>query len=133
MTEARTYEGSCLCGSVTYAFDGPISGVLYCHCTQCRKQSGHHFAAVHVPRDGFRLGSDASLAWYQSSADARRGFCRNCGSVLFWENVNADTVSVMAGGIDGPLGVGVEAHVYVDDKGDYYEISGDARQYPAER
>lgn len=133
MNERETYEGSCLCGSVSYTFDGPISGVLCCHCTQCRKQSGHHFAAVHISRDRFRMGQDECLAWYQSSAESRRGFCRNCGSVLFWENVNRDTISVLAGGIDGPLGARVEAHIFVDDKGDYYEISGDARQYPAGR
>lgn len=129
MTEGRTYEGSCLCGAVTYAFEGPISDVVCCHCTQCRKQSGHHFAAIHVSRDRFRLSGESNLSWYQSSEDARRGFCRNCGSVLLWENVNRDNISVMAGGVDGPLGVGVEAHLYVDDKGDYYEICGDARQY----
>lgn len=133
MTEDRTYEGSCLCGSVTYVFDGPISGVVCCHCTQCRKQTGHHFAALVIRREKFRMGQNESLSWYRSSKDGRRGFCGNCGSVLFWENVNRDSIDVLAGGVDGPLGVGVEAHVYVDDKGDYYEISGDAPRYPSGR
>ena len=133
MSEGRAYSGSCLCGSVAYRFDGPISGVVCCHCTQCRKQTGHHFAAVVVARERFTLERDRTLAWFNSSGDARRGFCNCCGSVLFWERSGLQTVDVLAGGIDGPLGVGVEAHVHVDNKGDYYEICGDARQYPASR
>ncbi|HGG64526.1 MAG TPA: GFA family protein, partial [Rhodobacteraceae bacterium] len=36
--------GGCLCGAVTYVVNGPLRDVIACHCTQCRKSSGHHVA-----------------------------------------------------------------------------------------
>lgn len=129
----KTFKGGCLCGAVSYTVEGPIGNIVCCHCTQCRKQTGHHFAAPVISRSGFRMTGESALSWYQSSADARRGFCSKCGSTLFWEKQGLETIDILAGGIDGPLGTQIDVHVYVGDKGDYYEICGDARQYPAGR
>ena len=44
------HRGSCLCGAVTFEFDGDLRAPDACHCSQCRKQSGHYFASSDVPR-----------------------------------------------------------------------------------
>src|SRR5690606_6492885 len=41
--------GACLCGAVRFRTTGPLRGVIYCHCSQCRRQTGHHYAATNVP------------------------------------------------------------------------------------
>ena len=56
---------------------------------------------------------------------ARRGFCRVCGSALFWKRNKSEKTSVMAGAFDQPSGLKGEHHTFVDDKGDYYEINDD--------
>ncbi len=38
-------EGSCLCGAVRYTVDAEFTGANACHCSQCRRQSGHYWAA----------------------------------------------------------------------------------------
>lgn len=112
--------GGCLCGAVTYTVDGPLRPVVNCHCQQCRKSSGHHVAATSAARDGITITGD--VKWFQSSASARRGFCPECGSNLFWDN-SGENLAIFAGTIDGNTGVQSIGHIYVADKGDYYEIS----------
>ncbi|MGH7003190.1 MAG: GFA family protein [Alphaproteobacteria bacterium] len=127
MTEE--HRGSCLCGQVRFETSGPLRGIVYCHCSQCRKQSGHHYAATNVQDDRIRISGEDNIAWYEASSFARRGFCRNCGSVLFWKHRELDYVSVMAGAFDAPTGLRGESHIFVGDKGDYYEIADDLPQY----
>jgi hypothetical protein len=51
-----------------------------------------------------------------------------CGSSLFWDAPERDTISVAAGGLDGPTGLRLLAHVYVSQAGDYYDLSEDGVQ-----
>ena len=133
MPEMKTFTGSCLCGGVAYEFEGAPDGVICCHCSQCRNQTGHHFATIEAERTKFRLVRDATLGWYQASAKARRGFCNMCGSSLFWDMFDAPAIDILAGSIEGDLGVGVIAHVHVAEKGDYYDIPDDIPHFPAGR
>ncbi len=128
MTEGKTYEGSCLCGSVKYEIDGPLRPIVGCHCVQCRKTSGHHVAATQGHADGLRFLSDDALSWYGSSAGAERGFCANCGSSLFWRRLDSDQVSIFAGTLDGEHGLKMVCHILADTPGAHYEITDDLPQ-----
>ena len=116
------HTGSCLCGGVAYALTGPMRPVAVCHCTQCRKTTGHIFASTQVPRAAFRLTNEETLAWYKSSEMAERGFCNRCGSSLFWRRYDEDTISITAGTLDGPTGLSIGKHIFTDTKGDYYDV-----------
>ena len=115
--------GGCLCGAVRYEVRGPLRPVVYCHCTQCRRTSGHFSASTATRLDNLILSESKGLRWYQSSPMARRGFCRDCGSSLFWEPTSGDRVSIAAGTLDSPTGLNAAAHVFVEDSGDYYTVS----------
>lgn len=115
-------RGSCLCGSVAFEVEEPLRAVIACHCSQCRKTSGHFWAATAVPLDRFRLLQDDGLRWFQSSATARRGFCGNCGASLFWKPEGEDRISIAAGSLDGPTGLSIASHWHLEDKGDYYTV-----------
>jgi hypothetical protein len=120
--------GHCLCGAVRYEVHGPLRGVLLCHCAECRRWSGHVFAATAARRDDLVLLDSAALRWIESPASesaARRGFCAVCGSSLFWDAPERDTISISAGSLDEPTGVELIGHVYVDRAGDYYELPTD--------
>ena len=118
--------GSCLCGDVRFELRGPLDGVMVCHCTQCRKQTGHHWASTHTADVDLHLVSDRSLKWYRSSGEAQRGFCGRCGSSLFWKRDGQPVTSVCAGAIDGPTGLHIAGHIFVADKGDYYTLGDPA-------
>jgi hypothetical protein len=125
-------SGTCLCGAVRFEIEGPMRGVLICHCGQCRKHHGHAAAFTSTPMEKFRFLESQSLAWYRSSEGAERGFCRICGSNLFWRRVGGGTLSVSAGSIDPPTGLSCAAHLFTAFKGDYYDIPKDGLERHAE-
>lgn len=116
------HRGSCLCGAVGFRTRGPLRGVIYCHCSQCRKQTGHYVAATSAADANIDIEGSESLAWYAASEAAKRGFCRVCGSVLFWKHEGLDRISIMAGAFDRPSGLKAQSHIFVADKGDDYTI-----------
>lgn len=122
MSEER-HTGSCLCGAVAYEVEGPLREVIGCHCTQCRKQTGHYMAATAAKLDKFRIVKDEGLRWYRSSDMAERGFCQICGSTLFWQGKGRDYVAIAAGSVDGETGQRIAFHIFCADKGDYYDIA----------
>ncbi len=129
MASTNKTTGGCLCGAVRYEVHGPIRSVVYCHCAQCRKTSGHFVAASACERDKLELIEDAGLRWYESSAHAQRGFCSVCGASLFWRPSGDGDVSIMAGTIDAPTGVKAIAHIFVANTSDYYELGDGLPQY----
>ena len=130
MSAALPRIGGCLCGAVRYEVRGALRPVVICHCGQCRRMTGHVMAATAARRADFRLLSDGELKWYAASAQARRGFCGRCGSTLFWEGVGRDYVSIAAGTLDDTRGLAIACHIFVADKGHYYDITDAAPQIP---
>ena len=121
--------GGCLCGAVRYRVNAPLMGVIACHCRQCRRMSGHVFAATAVPRENFELTEDSGLAWYRSSKISKRGFCRHCGSSLFFDHGPEEPIGISAGSFDDDPLMTMAAHIYVEEAGHYYEIASDAEQF----
>lgn len=116
--------GSCLCGGVAFEVHGELSPATACHCTQCRKQTGNYWVSASIPDAGLKFTRKETLAWYRASSTAQRGFCKICGSTLFWKADNTDTTSICAGTLDGQTGLVLEGHIFCDNAGDYYEIAG---------
>jgi hypothetical protein len=120
--------GGCLCRAVRYEVRGPLRPIVMCHCSQCRRVTGHVMAATAARHADFRLLSEGKLGWYASSAEARRGFCTRCGSTLFWQGIDRDYVSIAAGTLDDSSGLTIACHIFTADKGCYYEIGDSAPQ-----
>jgi hypothetical protein len=127
-------SGGCLCGAVRYEVNGPLRDVLICHCQECRRWHGHVSACTAARREDLALVAQRGLRWIdspQSDAGARRGFCAECGSSLFWDAPGRPTVSIAAGTVDPPTGLRVSAHWYVSQAGDYYELPADGLPHHA--
>ena len=50
--------GSCLCGAVKFTVEGELKPPDACHCTQCRKTSGHYWAATNVSRSALKIDGE---------------------------------------------------------------------------
>ncbi len=115
-------SGGCLCGGVRYRVSGALRPIVICHCTQCRRMTGHVMAATAARRADFQLLEARELKWYEASGVARRGFCGRCGSTLFWEGVGRDYISIAAGSLDESSGLRIAHHIFVAATGAYYDI-----------
>ncbi|WP_306150852.1 GFA family protein [Roseovarius sp. MMSF_3281] len=114
--------GRCECGQVAFEVDEVRDTVTICHCSQCRRTSGHLWGSTHAPFAALRLTRDDGLRWYASSEIAKRGFCRFCGSSLFYRMNDEDGIGIAAGCLDDTRGLTVSKHIFTDDKGDYYDL-----------
>lgn len=120
MGEVGVLKGSCNCKAVTFSVK-PHKRVTACHCSQCRKQTGHHWASGSADVSDFDV--QGNVSWYDLSETAKRGFCGMCGCFLFWKHNDEDFMSFSLGAIDGPTGLTIKEHIFVADKGDYYDIA----------
>lgn len=131
MNKRHSVRGSCLCGGVRIKIlDGLELEPQACHCTQCRKQTGHFLAAVNVKTSSLSIEGEQNVSWFQSSEQVRRGFCNVCGSTLFWDAriEGYEYIAVAMGLLDEATGTRICKHTFVADKGDYYELDDDTPQ-----
>lgn len=123
MTSPDTLPGQCLCGKVRITLTEPSSKVEICQCDMCRRWGGAFYAA--------QRGADASvegevfITEYQSSAWAKRAFCRECGSGLWFRFLPTGSRSFSAGLFDGAVKHGIEKEIFVNESADWCRIEGD--------
>ena len=80
------FHGSCLCKRVQFEVSGVPFDDCICHCTDCRQACGAPFLAwVSFKADALTV-THGGPKWYDSSQKARRGFCGDCGTQLFFQN-----------------------------------------------
>lgn len=74
--------------------------------------------------------SESTLSWFRDPDGdwAQRGFCNRCGSNIFWQRDDAGTISITAGTVDEPHSLRLVGHIFVADKGTYYDIRDDLPQ-----
>lgn len=120
-------RGSCLCGAVSVAFDGGSGEVTACHCTQCRKVSGHVPLSIDDP--GRRLRIEGEVARFTSPGGALRSFCPVCGTKIAFDGPDG-LLSVEMGLFDRLAGREPDLHIFTAWKGDYYDIPEGVPAYP---
>jgi len=120
------FKGSCLCGAVKFEVKGSLPSPDVCHCSQCRKWTGHILASTDVKRSALRIHGSECLSWFHSSEKVRRGFCSTCGASLFFDPLDKekhDWIGISMGVFDTPTETQLALHIFVAEKGDYYQIT----------
>jgi hypothetical protein len=118
-------RGSCLCGGVRFELEPPTRFCAHCHCSICRRAHGAPLVTwAGVPHDKFRISAGRELLGsYASSPEAKRSFCSRCGSSLLFESSRWPAeVHVAVANIDSKLDRPVSAHVFFDDRADWFEL-----------
>jgi hypothetical protein len=104
-TTATRTTGHCLCGAVSYAFEGEPAMVVLCHCDDCQRHSGAAFSVnVVVPRAALEIEGTPKVhetIGSESGEKRERLFCGDCGSPLFTMLIEQpDIVVIKAGTLD---------------------------------
>jgi hypothetical protein len=117
-----TYSGRCLCGLVRFTAAGVETDHHACHCGMCRRWAGGPMMAALVHELNFEGEGPGR---YRSSEWAERGFCRNCGSHLFYRFLPADLYLVSVGSFDDAAPFTLAEEIYVDHQPAGYAFAGD--------
>jgi len=83
MSEIFEGTGACLCGAVKFKALNTETSIGACHCNMCIKWGGGPFMGAHCGCDVSFIGEEY-ITLYSSSDWAERGFCKRCGSHLFY-------------------------------------------------
>lgn len=117
------HTGRCLCGAVSYTAEDVETGIHSCHCSMCRTWSGGPAFAAGVGAVSF-TGED-HITRFDSSAWAERGFCRKCGTNLFYHLKETDHYVLGMGTFDDQTPFELEGEIYIDEKPAAYDLAGD--------
>lgn len=115
--------GRCLCGAVTFSAEDVELDYHVCHCRMCRRWAGSGLmttSARHV-----RFASNGELASYASSSWAERGFCRACGTTLFYFLKPTQTHMMSIGAFDDDSQFRLTREIFIDHKPPGHSFSGD--------
>jgi hypothetical protein len=109
-------HGRCFCGGVRVTATGQPFQVSWCHCRDCRRQTG----APAVVWAGFRVDEvafDGEPKRRRSSEHVVRSFCAECGTPMTYEHEElAAEIYIHAGLFDEADRLVPDRHGYVTSK-----------------
>lgn len=126
MTDTIRANGSCLCGAVKIAAASMSMHVGACHCGMCRKWNGGPLMTVDCGID-IEFEGQAHIAVFNSSVWAERGFCKQCGSHLFYRLKESGQHMVPVGLFDDVGELVFDHQVFIDKKPSYYAFENKTR------
>lgn len=118
--------GNCLCGAIKFTTELPSNWVAHCHCTMCQQTGGAAFVTwVGFNKQACEIRDpDNQLHWFQSSLEARRGFCKQCGSTLFFQSSRwPDEIHITLSNFQTPVDRSPQVHVFWDSHVDWIEFN----------
>jgi len=117
-------KGSCLCKGVKYIANIKSKGFNACHCSMCTKWSSSPYMAIETGGDIEFTGLE-KIKKFSSSEWAERGFCRECGTHLFYRLKNPDMnfCNVSFGTVDDRSSFEFKNQFYIDKKPQCYSFS----------
>lgn len=121
-TEKQSINGSCLCGKVAIKINPAHHVFDACHCGMCRKWAGGPLMTVEGG-DRPQITGEESITVYSSSEWAERGFCKNCGTHLFYRLKNSDFCNFSAGLFKEVENFKFHMQIYIDSKPKSYEFA----------
>ncbi len=116
-------QGKCLCGAVSIQAGVAERHHEACHCGMCRRWSGGPFFGTVVSTVSFE--GEENIARYASSEWAERGFCKLCGTHLFYRLKKFDSYVMSVGLFDDAERFILVEEIFIDRKPDGYSFAGD--------
>ncbi len=133
MTPAR---GNCLCGAVEFTAELPSRWVAHCHCTMCQKAGGSAFITwVGLEENRCEIHDPLQqLQWFESSNEAQRGFCKTCGSALFFKSSRwPDEIHVTLSNFQTPVDRAPQVHAFWDTHVDWVVLNDELPRKTAQQ
>ncbi|MFJ5510001.1 GFA family protein [Pectobacterium jejuense] len=117
------HQGRCLCGGVTISTVHSVSKVDACHCGMCQTWGGGPLMAVECTDPAIAIEGEENITVWPSSEWAERGFCRVCGTHLFYRLRSGGTYHIPAGFFADETNKTLVSQIYIDKKPSYYSLA----------
>ncbi|MEM7054511.1 MAG: GFA family protein [Pseudomonadota bacterium] len=116
-------QGQCLCGKVKMRAQIAEKHAEVCHCGMCRTWGGGPLFGVPVgAAENVRIEGEQHVTVYSSSEWADRGFCKYCGTHLFYRLKDGSFYDIPAGLLDDMDGFKLQTQIFIDRKPDFYNF-----------
>ncbi len=115
-------RGSCLCGAVNITAKQAADEVGACHCGMCRRWGGGPLLAIDCGTEVVIEG-EADVAVFDSSMWAERGFCRKCGTHLFYRIKQTGQLIIPVGIFGDDTRLAFDHQVFIDEKPGWYSFA----------
>lgn len=131
-TSVSNAKGHCLCGEVeiSVAELNPEFGA--CHCHMCQRWGGGPLLAADCG-DQVTFSGKENITVYASSDWAERGFCKNCGSHLFYHLVSSGQYIMPLGLFEITEDFKFDHQIFVDEKPDCYQFANETGMLTGEQ
>ena len=131
MTRTVEKKGRCLCGKVTITAHALNPEVHACHCNMCQLWNGGPTLSVHCGRE-VTIENQDNLTVYQSCDWAELGFCKTCGSHLFYRSLDNGEYIMQTGTFDPDHSFQFSSQIFIDEKPDYYSFANETTNLTGE-
>ena len=122
MSETTPARGRCLCGSIKVVANNRSHSVGACHCSMCSRWSGGPLMAMDCGTD-VTFDGEENISVFNSSDWAERGFCKQCGSHLFYRLKESQQYLMPPGLFDDNTDLNFDHQVFIDEKPDWYAFA----------
>ncbi|MDY0009506.1 MAG: GFA family protein [Bdellovibrionales bacterium] len=119
---AHMLSGQCLCGKVSVTAEAKTGTFHACHCDICRVWGGGPALAFQAD-DTLRITGEDNVTVYSSSDWAERGFCKTCGTHLFYRLKENGHCYPPLGLFNGTHGMTLHAQSFIDKKHPGYSFA----------
>ncbi len=126
MSENLGMSGKCLCGAVRFTAEFKEPGFGVCHCSMCRRWTGGPFMCIEAAGPPAITGAE-NVTYYQSSDWGTRGFCKNCGTSLWWRAMDDSHLAIAVGALDEPKRLTFETQIFVEEKPAFYDFANQTK------
>lgn len=125
MGTLKDIKGKCLCGCVEVEVKEAMDELGVCHCSSCRSWGAGPFLGLECGTDVSFKGEE-NISIYNSSDWAERGFCKKCGSNLFYR-FKENKKMIFSSEIFSDLKLKMDHQIFTDEKPDYYNFSEETK------
>jgi hypothetical protein len=110
-------DGGCMCGSVRYSVKGEVLWAGHCHCESCRRQTSSLMTSFFCVYEKNMMFVGDALQAYSPSKDVERGFCKNCGTPMYYMHASRPgEIDLYAVTLDNPENFKPKSHYHWDEK-----------------
>ncbi len=122
MSDSVEGKGRCVCGAVSFLAQNMSNSVGACHCDMCRQWGGGPFMEVDCGSE-VTFSGEKNISIFNSSDWAERGFCKNCGTHLFYRFKQGNLHMIPVGLFEDDSHFVFEKQVFIEEKPHYYSFS----------